>query len=448
VSFQLTSKQREIGHFLSGPQRHFLIDGGARSGKTFYILRAIVIRANKSHGSRHAVLRQAFSHVKASVVADTFPKMMRLCFPDVKYHLNRSDWYATLPNGSEIWFGGLDEGDRTEKILGMEFATIFLNECSQIPIASRELVRTRLAQKAEGIVNKMIYDANPPSSAHWIYKLFYQGIDPMSGNPLPDPENYAVMKVNPMDNRENLDEAFMSELQALPSRLRKRFWLGEYADATEHALWLPETIDRWRIIDGELPEMRRIVVAVDPSGTSGDEDAKGGRPGRSDEVGIVVCALGDNGHGYVLEDLSGNYSPSGEHGWGHMVAEAFDRHDADMVVAETNYGGDMVQAVIKAANSTLPFTKVTATRGKVVRAEPVAELYAQGKIHHHGRFDKLEDQMLSMTTHGYEGDKSPDRLDAMVWGISYLFPRLTKKKRRHGIVHESASAKGGLVYAR
>src|SRR5215213_6676566 len=117
-----------------------MLYGGSRSGKTFLIVRAIVTRA-LAHQSRHACLRYRFNHIKASIVYDTLPKVMALCFPGVAEHsrLDRSDWFYRLPNGSEIWFGGLDDKDRTEKILGQEYASLFLNECSQIPFNSRNM---------------------------------------------------------------------------------------------------------------------------------------------------------------------------------------------------------------------------------------------------------------------------------------------------------------------
>src|SRR3990167_6952684 len=122
MSFKLTPKQTRGWEVLSSDARHIMLFGGARSGKTLLIMRAIVIRA-LAHRSRHAVLRFRFNHVKESVAYDTLPKMMDMCFPGVAEHchLDKSDWFYSFPNGSEIWFGGLDDKERTEKILGKEF---------------------------------------------------------------------------------------------------------------------------------------------------------------------------------------------------------------------------------------------------------------------------------------------------------------------------------------
>ena len=130
---KLTPKQTEANKLLAGSATHIMLFGGSRSGKTFVLVRAVCLRAIKAPSSRHAIVRFRFNAVKNSIVMDTFPKVMALCFPGVKYELNKSDWYARFPNGSEVWFAGLDDKERTEKILGMEFVTIYSNECSQIP---------------------------------------------------------------------------------------------------------------------------------------------------------------------------------------------------------------------------------------------------------------------------------------------------------------------------
>lgn len=428
TDFRLNAKQRQLYELIRSDATHVMAYGGARSGKTFALFRAVMVRALKAK-SRHAVLRYRFNHIKASVVYDTMPKVMDLCWPGLRAQskLDKTDWFLTLPNGSEIWFGGLDDKERTEKILGQEYATIYMNECSQIPWASRNMAITRLAQKVDGLRNKAFYDANPPSMSHWTYRLFIERRDPDSRQYIANPENYASILINPNDNRDNIAADFMAELEALPERQRRRFLLGQFQDASESALWTLELLDQQRILDGSLPQMQRIIISVDPSGCSGDEDT------RSDEVGIVVVGLGVDGKAYVLEDLSGKFGPDK---WGTVVVTAFDRHNADAVVAETNYGGAMVGAIVKAAANDpdrksrvpVPFREVTASRGKVVRAEPVSVLFEQEKVYLAGRFEALEDQLCAFTTGGYTGNKSPDRADAMVWAITDLFPAVARKQ--------------------
>ncbi|MDM9629533.1 phage terminase large subunit [Rhizobium sp. S152] len=395
-----------------------MLYGGSRSGKTFINLRSILVRA-LAHRSRHAVLRYRFNHVKQSVVYDTLPKVLDLCFPGVaeRSKLDKTDWFLGLPNGSEVWFGGLDDKERTEKILGQEYASIFLNECSQISWASRNMAITRLAQKTP-LRLKTYYDCNPPPKGHWTYKLFIEGVSPDTRKPVPYADQHVAMLMNPEGNKANLASGYLEQLQAMPERMRLRFLLGQFADDSDSALWSVELLEQSRLA-GELPDMLRIIIAVDPSGCSGDEDT------RSDEIGIVVCGLGVDGKGYIIEDLSGRYGPSG---WGRVVADAFDRHEADRVVAETNFGGAMVGEIIRVARPGTPFTEVRASRGKVVRAEPIASLFDQGKVIMAGYFPEMEDQLLGMSTAGYTGSRSPDRADAMVWGVTSLFPALTKRE--------------------
>jgi predicted phage terminase large subunit-like protein len=428
---QLTPKQQEANRLLGSAATHCMLYGGSRSGKTFLTIRAILTRA-LAHESRHAVLRYRFNHLKGSILYDTLPKVMSLCFPGVAEHchLDKSDWFYALPNKSEVWFGGLDDKERTEKILGQEYATMFFNECSQIPWNSRNMAITRLAQKTP-LRLKAFYDCNPPSEAHWTARVFVGKEDPDTRKKFAEPERFTSIVMNPTDNLENLPADYLKELDALPPRMRARFLLGQFQSQVDNALWTLESLDRHRL-DGAIPDLQRIIIAVDPSGCSGPEDE------RSDEVGIIVAGLGVDGKGYILEDLSGRFAPGGQAGWGNIVATAFDRHDADLVVAETNFGGAMVEQVMKTARPKTPFREVKASRGKAVRAEPVALLFDQGKAMLAGSFPKLEDQLCSFTTAGYMGDRSPDRADAMVWALSEVFPAIARDRQKIKVVHEGA----------
>jgi predicted phage terminase large subunit-like protein len=254
--------------------------------------------------------------------------------------------------------------------------------------------------------------------AYWTHRLFYMKCDPETREPLPDQLDYAAMKINPEDNVENLPDGYIETLKGMSARMRRRFLHGEYADANPSALFAQEHLDRWRHVVGELPDMQRIVVAVDPSG-SGDIDNAD-----NDAIGICVCGLGVDGNGYLLEDLTVKAGPAT---WGNVATTAYDRHRADLIVAETNFGGAMVESVIRAARPRTPFRAVTASRGKVVRAEPIASLTESGKVRLAGMFPALEDELAGFTTNGYIGSGSPNRADAMVWGFSELF---------HGIVRE------------
>ena len=433
MSFCPTAKQREaINGILAGLATWLLLYGGGRSGKTFLIVRTIVLRALKAAGSRHLIVRFRFNALRSSVIADTFPKVMRVCFPGVHYVLSKTDWMARFDNGSEIWFGGLDEGERMEKLLGMEFATIYCNESSQISWAGVMLLLTRLAQKVMQVLPgrgevplklRYFFDCNPPSKAHWSFKVFKQKVNPETREPLPSPEDYQSFQMNPEDNLENLSEEYMRVLDGLSERMKRRFKRGEFSDATPNALFDEAVIDRWRVADGEeLPQFVRVVVSVDPSGASDDE-----ANADNDEVGVVVDALGTDGRVYLLEDLTVSGGPTT---WGKVAVQAFIRHKADVVVGEANFGGGMVKLTIQVAAKALgvrvPFKMVTASRGKVQRAEPFSPLYDEGKVRHVGLFPKLEDELCAFSTGGYTGERSPNRADAHVWGMAELFPAVVR----------------------
>lgn len=413
--FSLTPVQAQANRLLGSGARHILLRGGSRSGKTFILVRAVVMRALRVDGSRHGVFRHRLNAVKASILMDTLPKVMRLCFPGAAYKINWQDFVVSFPNGSMIHFGGLDDKERTEKILGLEFATVYLNEASQISYGARTMLLTRLAQKT-ALVPREYIDCNPPTKSHWLYQIFEAGVEPKSGEPIADRSAYATMQLNPGSNAHNLGGGYLASLEAMPERERRRFLLGEYQAAIDGALWRDETFRREATVAADdrgavAARMRRIVVAIDPSGRSGEEDT------RSDEVGLVVCGVDHEGCGHLLADLSGGHGPND---WAVIAVRALDEWHADRIVAERNFGGAMVESVIRAARKTAPVKLVTASRGKAQRAEPVAALYEQGRVVHHGRFPDLEDQLCQFSAAGYQGAKSPDRADALVWGLTEL----------------------------
>ena len=427
---KLTKRQEMAQEVLAGDATHIMLFGGSRSGKTFLLVRNVCMRALKAPNSRHAVLRFRFNAVKSSIVLDTFPKVMRVCFTGVTYTLSKTDWYAEFENGAQIWFGGLDDKERTEKILGMEFATIYLNESSQIPQGSRDLAVTRLAQQVDQIIQgrepvrlrpRMYYDCNPPSKSHWTYKLFVEKRDPETKLPLKHPEEFAFFQINPQDNAENISKDYLATLEGLSVRLQKRFLKGEFADATPNALFHDEDIDKWRVTDGNLPAFVRVVVGVDPSGADDADNAD------NDAIGICVGGLGVDGNAYLLEDCTVKAGPAT---WARVAVTAFDRHQADCIVGEQNYGGAMVKSTIQTARPRTPYKSVTATRGKAVRAEPFSALYEQGKIRHAGNFSYLEDELTAFSTYGYTGDRSPNRADAWFWVLAELFGGIVAPKTK------------------
>lgn len=410
MTFAWTTRQHEARQILASDARHILLRGGSRSGKTFVIVDALVVRMLRAPSSTHAILRYRFNHLKESIIAGTLPAVMSLRWPDIRYEINRTDWFMQFENRSKLLFGGLDDKERTEKILGQEHSSIFLNEISQIPYASRNKAVTRLAQK-KGLVNRAYYDENPPTAAHWSYPMFMLKQEPLSRVPLTTPSLYATLQMNPGDNVENLDPHYLAELNQLPERDKRRFLYGEFLSELPGSLWTYESIETNRRSLRDVPPLIRIVIAVDPSGCDGDEDF------RSDEIGIVAAGIDRDGHVYILEDATLRSSPEV---WARKVVELFHVWSADSIVAERNYGGAMVENTIRTAWRDAPYREVVASRGKIRRAEPVSALYERGFVHHVGVFPELEEQLLSFTTSGYEGSRSPDHADAAVWAVSDL----------------------------
>jgi hypothetical protein len=282
---------------------------------------------------------------------------------------------------------------------------------------------TRLAQVCkignteEKLIQRAYYDLNPVGKTHWTNTLFGDLRDPISRQPITDPDDYVRIVMNPSDNAENLDPAYLASLANLPERQRKRFFEGVYVDELESALWSYEGLERGRVENLPPERRRRVVVAVDPSGARNESDT-----GR-DEIGIVVAALGIDGHGYILADRSLRDAPAV---WAKAVIKAYHDYGADCIIAEVNFGGAMVEATIKGADANVPVRVITASRGKVQRAEPVSALYGEGpefkdlKVHHVGRFPVLEDQLVAFTTFGYRGEGSPDHADACIWALTDL----------------------------
>jgi phage terminase large subunit-like protein len=231
----------------------------------------------------------------------------------------------------------------------------------------------------------------------------------------------------------NLSPEYLKTLEGLPARMRARFLEGRFADENPSALFPEEHVDRWRVLDGVVPDMVRIVVGVDPSGADDVDNAD------NDEIGIVAAGIGTDGNAYVLEDATVKAGPAT---WGRVATGLYERRDADCVVGETNFGGAMVQQTIQVARPRTPFKKVTASRGKVQRAEPFSALYEQGKVRHVGLFPQLEEELAGFSTSGYTGRHSPNRADALIWALAELFPAITAGPKRPAYDYSQSAAQG------
>ena len=219
--------------------------------------------------------------------------------------------------------------------------------------------------------------------------------------------NIVITRGSTFENSDNLAPAALEQLKEKyeNTRLGRQELYAEVLEDYEGALWSFSMIESTRKSPEEIPEMQRIVVAIDPAVTSNDD---------SDETGMIVAGQGVDGRYYVLEDISGKMTPDG---WGRLAVDMYYKYQADRIVAEVNNGGDLVERLIRTVDNNVPYTPVHAARGKMVRAEPIAALYEQKKVSHVGLFNELEEQLCS-----YSGGskKSPDRLDALVWAITEL----------------------------
>jgi phage terminase large subunit-like protein len=231
-----------------------------------------------------------------------------------------------------------------------------------------------------------------------------------------------MTKARTADNAANLAAPFLTQVVARyqGTRLGRQELDAEFLEERSDALWKRGDIEACRVV--AAPELRRIVVAIDPPASSGEG---------SDACGLVAAGIGADGRGYVLADATeGRLSPAR---WAKRAVDLYHRLEADRVVAEVNQGGEMVEAVLRQADASVPIQKVRAHRGKVLRAEPVAALYEQGRVKHVGAFPELEDEMCDFGLGGLSSGRSPDRLDAMVWALSSLMLTKEGKPRVRGI---------------
>lgn len=220
-------------------------------------------------------------------------------------------------------------------------------------------------------------------------------------------EDCAITRGSTFENEENLAESALKMLKEKyeGTNLGRQELYAEIIDDVDGALWSHDLIEKSRLPEDTNRELSTIYIAVDPAVTANEN---------SDETGIIVVGKDFNNQYYVLEDLSGRHSAEK---WGRIVVNAFYDYQADRVIAEVNNGGDLVERLIRNIDTNVPYRSVRATRGKILRAEPISALYEQQRVHHIGSFPELESQMCSYTG---ETNSSPDRLDALVWGITEL----------------------------
>ncbi len=379
------------------PHRYKVLYGGRGSGKSIGIARALLIQAMQEP---HRILccRELQVSMRDSVHKLLSDQIDELGFGGF-YEVQQT--VILGQNGSEFIFKGLRHN--ISEIKSTQGCTkAWVEEAQTVSKQSWDLLIPTIREPE----SEIWLSFNPDLAEDTTYKEFV--VFPKKGS--------VVIKLNFSDNpffpqvlRQEMEETKLRDYEAFLNT-----WQGECRNQVDNPLWTKETMEgcrepAWSTEDERqalINTFQRIVVAVDPSGCHGPDDK------RSDEIGIVVGGLGHDGTARMLEDRSGKYSPEG---WSREVCAAYKYWKADCIVAEKNFGGALVSSTIRMSDRNVPVKEVDASKGKAVRAEPIASLYTQGKVKHVGHFAELERQMLQFSTSGYKGAKSPDRADALVW---------------------------------
>lgn len=307
--------------------------------------------------------------------------------PKVRYKPVRIIW----PNGAEaLGYNGTEP----DQLRGPEFDTAWVDELAKYRYARETWDMLQFTMRAG--TDPRIFVTTTPRPIPVLREIMAS-------------DHTVITRGTTLDNASNLAPSFLDEVtkKYAGTRLGRQELNAEVLDDAPGALWTRAILDATRKRDDDLPDMARIVVAIDPSGTDGNDEG--------DEVGIVVVGRGIDGRGYVLADYTCKLSPEG---WARRALDAYYRYEADRIVAERNFGGAMVAAVIRSADGKASYKEVTASRGKVVRAEPVSALWEQGRMSIVGSLPEMEDEMCMTTNTGFIGEHSPNRLDAMVWATS------------------------------
>lgn len=241
--FAWTDKQKEAMALMADPAvNEIFLYGGARAAKTFLIMCCLVFRALKAPFSRHAVIRSVFKDVKNTIAFQTLIDIKRKLFTPigVELVLHKQDWLIDLPQtGSKIWLAGVDDNKRLEQVLGLGLNTVFLNEASKMNYKVLNLIKTRLAEKCPGLLNRLYIDANPPPTHHWTFKRYIKGVEPIDKTPL-DMSTIRSLLMNPTDNLENIAPGYIEDLRKLPKSVQARFLYGEFAPVLDGAVYADE----------------------------------------------------------------------------------------------------------------------------------------------------------------------------------------------------------------
>lgn len=378
------------------PNRYHLITGGRGSGKSYAVSLFLL---NLTYEPKHVILFTRYTMVAAHIsIIPEFIEKIEILNKEDDFEITKTE-ILNKRTGSRILFRGIktSSGNQTANLKSIQGVTTFVLDESEELTNEVTFDTIDLSIRSTDQPNRVIMVMNPSYKGHWIYKRFIET----------QAENCTYIHTTYLDNLPYLSSSFIDQANRTKAANEVRYrhlFLGEWLDDAEGIFWNRAMIDRQRLTT--LPELTRIVVAIDPATTA---------TALSDETGILVVGRDKGGNGYVIEDLSGRFSPNE---WAKVATEAARRNKADCIVAEVNQGGDMVENVIKQQDRTIRYKSVRATKGKQVRAEPIFALYEQGKIWHVGNHPLLELQMATFNPDTQED--SPDRVDALVWGFTEL----------------------------
>lgn len=388
-----TARPEQVEPF--GDWLTWLILAGRGWGKTRTGAQSVAWAGMANPGWRIAVVAPTSADVRDTCVEGE-SGLLR-CLPDVMVQTwNRSLGELVLVNGSRY---KLFSADEPERLRGPQHHMAWADEVAawRYPEAWDQLMfGLRLGKRP-----RVVATTTPKPS-------------PLIKSLLAAPGT-TVTRGSTFDNAANLSAPALQRLREKyeGTRLGRQELHAEVLSDLPGALWTQATLDTYRM--RTRPAMGRIVVAVDPAVTNTED---------SDEHGIIVAGLTDDRRGAVLEDGSLRGTPRD---WARRAVSLYRKHAADGIVVEVNQGGDMVAHTLRAEDPNVNIIEVRASRGKHVRAEPVSSLYEQGRAFHVGLFPELELQMTQMTTEGYRGEGSPDRVDALVWAMSALFPDMVER---------------------
>lgn len=384
-----------------------MLTGGRASGKSHVAPIAVAHQVRKPQKQTCLFSRYTMEAAYDSIIPEFNSRISDLgynnYFTPAKNNLN-------CVNENKILFRGLktSSGNQTAKLKSIEGLNIFvLDEGEEWnDEAAFDTIEGSIREK--NVLNWILIIMNPSHVNHWIYKKFFKPHNiPDEFNGIVD--NVQYIHTTYLDNIENLSPDYLEMINRMKERnypKYKHLYLGHWQKDKEGALWRAKTIEDNRTY--EVPQLAKIVVSVDPATTATMD---------SDETGITVVGKGFDGRGYLLADKSGIYTPKQ---WAQVSVSLFNYWNADCIVAEKNQGGDMVKHTIKTEAENAPVKLVHASKGKILRAEPISALYEDGKMSHVGIFADAEEEMTTYT--GDKSEKSPNRLDAIVHGFTCLFP--------------------------